>query len=937
MSTLPLRKSSSIIQDAEKTLQEANIQPGATLLATKKEPGTVDVGHGQKIVTNVYLLEMSKRKDLFRYEVTISGVGPRGFDLTRRSTSDYRSAQRRFQCYSVIKAFKTKHATFLLNESLYYDCGSSLFSTFDLKVPSVGIEEVYTLEEIREHSPHLGNDVSNSYKLKILPVHDNKKLPKLCDFSHVTEDAAKIDRTTQQFLDISTSLNVFDDPVLYTHFSTSDYYLLNPSNFGFTDQDCPVFHSNSSFLGIGMHKGIRTVEHGSKGMSEAIVASVKKTPFHCVQLVSDKLTKQLGTQYASRMKDTEWIKERVEGSLKGLFVSTNHSERNRIFEIHGLSSTNLHNEFIQREGNTRISLFDYYTQQYNIDFEFPEWPLLINKYSTGPNAFDFRHYPMEVCTILDNQRVKTDQQDAHMIAEMIRKCAIPPAELKKQNSYLKNSLQLDGSEYLAGLGIKCQNDPIEVTARVLSPPELEFSSQSKQFPKLPRCSWNDSNEYFFPATCNKWVALALFGSQQDAITMEQWTDFVRRFRSVLSKNRMNFAEPQILTRQVIGADLKLIIQGYYEQGYEYMLIAHPDGADQVHHSMKYIEQKTEVVTQGVKMSTVKNVIFKDRFQTLANIVHKTNVKMGGLNYTISVSPQSDLRPIFGDSTLIIGIGSNHPAGGIGMGQGGAQPTTSTTEIDKNGNSKNGNGGNGNNVELVPRGNTPSVVGEANRDEKVGIIADIVKRCAEQFNKFNSRYPTRLILYRDGSGEGSFQKILKYEVPLIHNAFSELGFVAKITLIVVNKMQSVRFYAKHIDERAKSPEQNILPGTVVDKDIVHPLWTEFFLNSHVAIQGTSKTPRYNVLLDENDLTMDTLQLMTHNLCFGHQIVYSPTSLPTPVMVALEYAKRGRNNYNYYNCSGSGGNLNGAATIDHKHLTEHLSFQKSVFLKHMRVNA
>jgi len=41
----------------------------------------------------------------------------------------------------------------------------------------------------------------------------------------------------------------------------------------------------------------------------------------------------------------------------------------------------------------------------------------------------------------------------------------------------------------------------------------------------------------------------------------------------------------------------------------------------------------------------------------------------------------------------------------------------------------------------------------------------------EFCKINLKtvclYRTRLILYRDGSGEGSFQKILKYEVPLIH--------------------------------------------------------------------------------------------------------------------------------------------------------------------------
>ena len=51
-------------------------------------------------------------------------------------------------------------------------------------------------------------------------------------------------------------------------------------------------------------------------------------------------------------------------------------------------------------------------------------------------------------------------------------------------------------------------------------------------------------------------------------------------------------------------------------------------------------------------------------------------------------------------------------------------------------------------------------------------------------------------------------------------------------------------------------------------------------------------------------------MTYELCYGHQIVYLPTSVPTPVYVAevrfietkilnfilKEYAKRGRNMYN-----------------------------------------
>lgn len=58
--------------------------------------------------------------------------------------------------------------------------------------------------------------------------------------------------------------------------------------------------------------------------------------------------------------------------------------------------------------------------------------------------------------------------------------------------------------------------------------------------------------------------------------------------------------------------------------------------------------------------------------------------------------------------------------------------------------------------------------------------------------------------------------------------------------------------------------------------------EFFLNSHTTIQGTARTPKYTILYNNNDnVSMDAIQHMTYYLCFGHQIVQSPTSLPSPV--------------------------------------------------------
>jgi eukaryotic translation initiation factor 2C len=192
----------------------------------------------------------------------------------------------------------------------------------------------------------------------------------------------------------------------------------------------------------------------------------------------------------------------------------------------------------------------------------------------------------------------------------------------------------------------------------------------------------------------------------------------------------------------------------------------------------------------------------------------------------------------------------------------------------------------------------------------------------------------LIIYRNGCAEGQFTNILKYEVPLIKHQLETQGSSAKLTLIMSNKLQNVRFLSDKIDPRAKPTEQNIKPGTVVDTSVVHPSFTEFFLNSHRAIQGTARTPKYTVLYDDNKMNADQLQSITYHLCFGHQIVYLPTSLPSPVYIANRYAERGRNMYRRF-CEVS--STSEHENLTYQELTEVLSYETSTYYTTTRVNA
>ncbi|CAG2170882.1 unnamed protein product [Oppiella nova] len=89
-----------------------------------------------------------------------------------------------------------------------------------------------------------------------------------------------------------------------------------------------------------------------------------------------------------------------------------------------------------------------------------------------------------------------------------------------------------------------------------------------------------------------------------------------------------------------------------------------------------------------------------------------------------------------------------------------------------------------------------------------------------------------------------------------------------------------------------PKNNIPPGTVVDSHVVHPTDFDFYLCSHVGIQGTSRPSHYYVLHDDYRFSADELQKLSYYLCYLYARCDTPISIPAPVMYAHLLATRGR---------------------------------------------
>ena len=92
-------------------------------------------------------------------------------------------------------------------------------------------------------------------------------------------------------------------------------------------------------------------------------------------------------------------------------------------------------------------------------------------------------------------------------------------------------------------------------------------------------------------------------------------------------------------------------------------------------------------------------------------------------------------------------------------------------------------------------------------------------------------PQRVIMYRDGVGEGQFLQVLQYELTAIREACSELenDYKPGITFIVIQKRHHTRLFCSEKKEQC-GKSGNIPAGTIVDSGITHPTEFDFFLTS-----------------------------------------------------------------------------------------------------------
>jgi eukaryotic translation initiation factor 2C len=113
---------------------------------------------------------------------------------------------------------------------------------------------------------------------------------------------------------------------------------------------------------------------------------------------------------------------------------------------------------------------------------------------------------------------------------------------------------------------------------------------------------------------------------------------------------------------------------------------------------------------------------------------------------------------------------------------------------------------------------------------------------EQYHSRNDYLPERVIMYRDGVADNTFDQVMEVEVKGMKQAFKDVCrsrrvyVEPKLTMIVVQKRHHTRFCPKNIEQKLGSDlpwerSGNVPSGTLVDQEVVHPTDTDFYLVSH----------------------------------------------------------------------------------------------------------
>lgn len=510
----------------------------------------------------------------------------------------------------------------------------------------------------------------------------------------------------------------------------------------------------------------------------------------------------------------------------------------------------------------QTSVAQYFESKYNFKLKYGDAPLV---HLGGSN-----YVPMEACMILPGQEFKGEITDVKGVLSFSTHRPHVIAGLVQQDGVKKLTSSINPEESKR-IGTKL----VVVPSRVLSAPVLEYKNakiiftekQADGKSEKAKGSWDLINKQFYePVKGVKKLTVLVLENTRRPLRGEEKSDieaacneFVAEvgkhgvmFNKKFAIKAVSYDRVENLTREIVS------IMKPLQASTDYVLTILNQKEKAIYAAVKTaLDRDLGILNQ----CTIGNKFARRKFgkfdiQMYALMSMKTCIKLGGANHVLSSADVGKLV-VNGLPALLLGADVTHPTNNSN----GTSIAAVVGSVDAKFNSFPG---------------SISV-----QQQKQETIQEMSKMCVERilaYQKSVGELPQTVLFYRDGVSLGQFNIILDEEVTAVKNSFSvvanRLGvkFDPKLTFITLLKSHNTRFFpletnAKNEADKmvAVAAQENILPGSVVEKGVTSRSLYDFFLQSQQALQGTAIPGHYYVLYDENKWTPDELQKVTYNLC------------------------------------------------------------------------
>lgn len=554
--------------------------------------------------------------------------------------------------------------------------------------------------------------------------------------------------------------------------------------------------------------------------------------------------------------------------LKGLEVSyTGPSAVQKVFKYNGLKGPASQQTFTSNDG-TKMTVAAYFAQQ-GYRLKHPNLPVM-HVGSTVRNIF----LPMELCQILPGQALAKKHPN-ECTQKIIKLAATDTDTRKRKITELKDQLNYNGSPILKEFGIGVGKDFEVIDGRIIAPPQIVYKNNKSI--RVNRGQWDAEGAAFIASKQQelRWIIFNLDGfvGQQDINTfgMNIFRESQKKGMQLQSFSMQNtYYEPpnRRMNPRQLDEELKNTFNNFKRLQMDIVVVVIPGVGDHYFKTKQNTELDIGLLTTCVKGNTIKNN--RSPLQVVNNILLKMNGKTNGTNHVVRSS--NPKLPQIKKRVMYIGADVTHPS-----------PDQSTI---------------------------PSVAGvsasfdlegfryrmnfrlQHPTEEMIQDLETIVRDMLFYYKAKNKQLlPETILYYRDGVSDGEFSKVLDIELNAIQKAIASTNAKITVTFIVVQKRHHTRFFPG-----PKCPKdgknQNVPPGTVVDRYITSPNNFQFFLTSHQAIQGVAKPAKYTILYDDERYDPDQLQSLTYALCHMYARCNRSVSYPAPTYYAHWIAARGK---------------------------------------------